>query len=90
MTACEVHETEVVETIEPSTEFPGWTALRFDLQGWWMTLDVPPIEYTFKSGDRVELIRAAEEVWGLVAIRINDGPRIPLHHSFEYLTRPFL
>jgi hypothetical protein len=79
-----------VEAIAPSTEFPGYTALLFDLEGFWLTLDVPPIEYTFRLGDRVELIYSAEDPWALAAIAINDGPHIPLHYDMDYLLRPFL
>jgi hypothetical protein len=86
----EICETETVEEIAPSIEFPGWTALGFDIEGFWLTLDVPPVEHTFKVGDRVEMISTADRPWDLVAIWINDGLRIPLHHDWLYMIRPFL
>jgi hypothetical protein len=84
-------ELEVV-SVEPSDLISGYTARTFDVGGMPLVGDIPPVlEYTFKPGDHVDLYYdAVEAPYPLVAIRINDGPRIPLHYDRRYMLRPFL
>jgi hypothetical protein len=52
------------------------------------TCSASPLAFyaTDKTGD-VAAIRITGD---LVAIRINDGQRLPLHYDMDYLLRPFL